>query len=195
MTNCRGNDSSYHATSKRPRADVEEDDGRRARHRNLVDRQRGFQRIRGEGSKVVLPDEQRARPSQGRERKVVKNMVAIPALQRMPRMKRGGYGRGGPRPHIPRSIVEGSHRGFGLQVCVERDYISHCAHPAVGSARAAKERFPWGSGHLRRSPRGQTPPLDGPPVGLSLVPIERATVISDLDDEPHAKGYLLHNIS
>src|SRR2546426_12051298 len=100
MTDCRGNDSSYHATSKRPRADVEEDDGRRARHRNFVDRQRGFQRIRGEGSKVVLPDEQRARPSQGGERKVVKNMVAIPALQRMPRMKRGGScPRGPPAPN------------------------------------------------------------------------------------------------
>src|SRR3989454_3158954 len=195
MTDCRGNDSSYHATSKRPRADVEEGDGRRVPHRNLVDRQRGFQRIRGEGSKVMLPNEQRARPSQGRKRKSVKMMVAIPALQRSALMKRGGYGRGGPRPHIPRSIVEGSHRGFGRQVCVERDYISHCAHPAVGSARAAKERFAWVSDDLRGSQRGQTLPLDGPPVGLSLVPIERATVISDLEGDPHAKEYLLHNIS
>src|SRR3989454_8527680 len=138
MTDCRGNDSSYHATSKRPRADVEEDDGRRARHRNLVDRQRGFQRIRGEGSKVVLPDEQRARSSQAGERKVVKNMVAIPALQRMPRMKRGGYGRGGPRPHIAGSIVEGSPhrlRGPGLG---GRGYIFHCAYPPGCSAPAAE---------------------------------------------------------
>src|SRR2546422_4737208 len=148
MTNCRGNDSSYHATSKRPRADVEEDDGRRARHRNLVDRQRGFQRIRGEGSKVMLPDEQRARPSQGRERKVVKNMVAIPALQRMPRMKRGGYSRGGPRPHIPGSIVERPHHGFGGQGCVVRGYISHCAPPPVCLARASKKRILWVSDDL-----------------------------------------------
>src|SRR5207244_9029996 len=85
--------------------------------------------------------------------------------------------------------------GFWRQLVVDRKSISNWPNTAVESARGAKERLACVTDDLRGSQRGQTIPDDGPPVGLSLVPKERATVIGDLEGDPHAKEYLLHNIS
>src|SRR5207249_5384918 len=93
-------DSTNHAPSETNSANIEDDRARGARHVDSVDRDGPARRLRGERSKVMLPDEQGGRPAQSREGQIPEEVVSIPSLNGVSRMERFGHIGRSPGPHI-----------------------------------------------------------------------------------------------
>src|SRR2546430_5205593 len=122
-------------------------------------------------------------------------MVSIPTFQRVARVERGRDLRVGPRPQVPRLVVECADDRLGPQTPVERNHVPDRAHPPVGAARASEERLPRVAEDLRRPQCLKAFPFDGPPVRLPLVAEEALPIVCDLEGDPHVKAYLRYSIS
>src|SRR2546425_4302552 len=100
-----------------------------------------------------------------------------------------------PGPDPLSMVVEDADHRVATEGGIERNHIPDGAHAPIRSARAPEERLSRILEDLAGAQRGEALPFDGPPVGLALVAEERASTISDLEGDAHAKEYLLYNIS
>src|SRR5438128_15114 len=92
-------------------------------------------------------------------------------------------------------VVEDTNHSVGSESGIERDHVANGTHAPIRPTRAPEESLSRISEDLPRTQGREALSFHGSPVRLALVAEERAAVVGDLEGDPHAKEYLLYNIS